>query len=114
MATKINIGLLDKKTKDKIKQYHERCEELYEGVTKKLTNDVEVMVNWTEGEESTIIDMGELDDGSVSENRVEKARQELKEKVDKEIKKIIEFADKIADKLGVNKDKFFNQYFAAQ
>ena len=57
--------------------------------------------------------MGELDDGSVSENRVEKARKELKKKVDKEIKKITEFADKIADKLGVNKDEFFDQYFAA-
>jgi len=113
MKTKIDISSLDEATKNEIERLQRRCEELYEGVTKKLTNDVEVMVIWTEGDESDIVDMGELDDGSVSENRVEKARKELKKKVDKEIKKITEFADKIADKLGVNKDEFFDQYFAA-
>lgn len=113
MNTKIDISSLDKATKNEIERLHKRCEELYEGVTKKLTNSVEVMVNWTEGEESDIVDMGELEDGSVSENRVEKARQELKTKVDAEIKNIIAFSDNIADQLGVDRTEFFDQYFAA-
>ena len=38
---------------------------------------------------------------------------ELKTKVDAEIKNIIAFSDKIADQLGVDRSEFFDQYFAA-
>jgi len=95
MTNKIDISSLAMSnvyTKNKIEQMHKRCEELYKGIK------VDLIIRWTEGTECDIVGL-DID--------------EIKNEINKEIDNIINFSNSIADQLGVDRDEFFQQYFAA-
>lgn len=116
MSNKIDISSLDEATKNEIERIKNRCKELYEGVQESTTIKVDYMVNWNEGTECNIIDIGPDIPGipfNLHWDNIDDLMNELKAKIDIEIKNIVIFSDNIADQLGVDRTEFFDQYFAA-
>lgn len=109
MNTEIDISSLDEHTKNKIDEMNKRCVELYRGIEVIINLPITLTYSWTEGETGVIYDPK----SEIDWNFVEKQEQELQQKMDKEVKEIIDFADSVADRLGVDRDEFFDQYFAA-
>lgn len=107
--TKIDITSLDDATKAKIEQYQKRCEELDGVVEKPITLNYKVGVIWDSLEPSAV------DVGSESDlyDQINKAEKEYLEEIKKEAKEIVKFSEEIADKLGVDRMEFWNQYFLA-
>jgi hypothetical protein len=116
MTTKFDISSLDEASNSKIEKMHKRCEELSEGVQRSTTIKVDYMVDWNEGTECNIIDIGPDIPGipfNLHWDDMEKLMKELKSEIDEEIKNIIDFSESVADQLGVDKTEFWNQYFLA-
>jgi len=116
MTTKIDISSLDEATKNKIEQMYKRCGELNNGVQKSTTIKVDYMVGWDYGTKCYITDIGPDIPGvpfMPHWDNMEKLMNDFKNEIDEEIINIIDFANSIADQLGVDRDEFFQQYFAA-
>jgi hypothetical protein len=112
----IDISSLDNDTKEKLFKYQKRCEELSEGIKRSTTINADYMVVWDMGLESTIIDIGPDIPGIPFElhwDHMDELMENLKEEIDKEIKEIMKFSDEVADKLGVDRHKFFLEHLAA-
>lgn len=114
MSTEIDISSLDEDTKNKIDEMSKRCSKLYNGVKRSTTLNVDYMVSWTAGTECDIVDIGPDIPGipfRIYWDNMENLMDDLKQEIDEEIKEIIDFANSVADRLGVDRDEFFSQYF---
>lgn len=122
--TKIDISSLDAETKKKIKELGKRSKQIQKGVSKTVfvtpkTIKFKVEAEWDEGDSCYLVDF-DYDKGyclkaekamNHNDKIIREAHENFKKEIDAEIKSIITFSDKIANKLGVNKDDFFDQYF---
>jgi hypothetical protein len=114
MITKIDISSLDEVTKNKIKEMRKRCAELHKGVHKSVLIKVRCLINWTDGTECDVVDVGVDIPGIPLKPHwgdMEKLTNDFKKEIDEEIKNIINFSNSVADKLGVDKEEFFKEYF---
>ncbi len=124
MTTKIDISSLDVNTKKKIKELGKRSKQIQKGVSRSVyitpkTIKFKVEAEWEDGDSCYLPNFdcdyefyGNAD--KAIENiikTVKKAHEDFKKKIDAEIKTITAFSDKIADKLGVDRTEFFDQYF---
>lgn len=124
MNTKIDISSLDANTKKKIKELGKRSKQIQTGVSKTVyitpkTIKFKVEAEWDDGNSCYLVNF-DYDDGYYGKadksieniiKTVKKAHEDFKKNIDAEIKSIIAFSDKIADKLGVDRNEFFDQYF---
>ena len=112
MTTKIDISSLDEYTKNRIEKLSKRCSELYIGIDVVVNLPITLTYTWTEGETGGVGEWGNYPKYEIDWDFVQKHEQELQQKMDKEVKDIIDFSNSVADRLGVDRDKFFDQYFA--
>lgn len=113
MNTAIDISSLDEHTKNKIDEMSKRCVELYQGIEVVVNLPITLTFSWTEGETGVVDEWGNHPKSEINWDFVQKQEQELQQKMDKEVKDIIDFSNSVADRLGVDRDEFFDQYFAA-
>ena len=123
MNTKIDISSLDAETKKKIKALGKRSKQIQNGVSEAVSITFKpikfkVEAEWDEGDSCYLVDFdydryyGKADKAfNHIAKTIRDAHENFKKKIDAEIKTITAFSDKIADKLGVNRNDFFDQYF---
>ena len=119
--TKIDISSLDAETKNKIEQYSERCQELDAVVERPIVLNCKIGViwddRWADAEktyaiigiaEPTIVDV--VDESGIWD-QIRKEEEKFLAEIKKETQEIVNFSNKIADQLGVNREEFWDQYF---
>lgn len=109
MTTKIDISSLDEYTKNRIEKLGKRCSELSDGVEIVVNLTVKYNCYWTEGE-SCVIEEWEPN-RAIDWDFVNKQEEEFRQKIDEEIKDIVDFSNSVADRLGVDRDEMRVQYF---
>lgn len=108
-TTKIDISSLDNYTKDRIVKLSARTKELVSGVEVEIAvPSIKVDVEWDEGTECS---GPYIDNESIDWDSVEKQRSAIEQRINAEIKDICDFSDYCADRLSVDRFKFFDQYF---
>lgn len=111
MTTKIDISSLDDITKAKIEKIEKRCHELSSGQTVTVNLPIEITYGWYDGFNGLVHEWGHDINHEVNWDLVKKHQEEIQQKLDAEIKEIMDFANSVADRLGVDRDEFFSQYF---
>ena len=112
--SKIDISSLDAETKNKIEQYSERCQELDDLVERPIVLNCKIGVNWSGSLEPTIVDVV---DESYIWDQIRKEEKKFLAEIKKETQEIVNFSNKIADQLGVNREEFwdyFTQYVSKE
>lgn len=124
MTTKIDISSLDAETKKKIKALGKRSKEIQKGVSDSVCVTLKpikfkVKAEWNERVSCDLVNF-DYDKGyctgaekamNYNNKIIREAHEKFRKKINAEIKDIINFSEKIADKLGVDRTEFFDQYF---
>lgn len=113
MITKIDISSLDEATKNKIVDLKKRCSELGVGEEVVVNLPITITYGWYEGRSGLVHEWGNYPKSEINWEIVKQNEKEIQQKLDAEIKSILDFSDSIADQLGVDKTEFWNQYFLA-
>jgi hypothetical protein len=112
MNTEIDISSLDDATIAKIKTIEKRCSELSNGQTVTVNLPIEIAYGWYDGINGIVHEWGHRIKHEVNWDLVKKHQDEIQQKLDAEIKEILDFSNSVADRLGVDRDEFFAEYFA--
>lgn len=113
MTTKIDISSLDEYTKEKIKTIQQRCSELADGQEVTVNLPIKIIYGWYDGISGIVHEWGHHPKHEIDWETVKQNEKEIQQKLDTEIKEILDFSNSVADRLGVDRDEFFLQYFAA-
>lgn len=109
-TTKIDISSLDEATKNKIFDLRKRCSELGNGEEVVVNLPIKITYGWYEGG-VVVHEWGNYPKSEINWEIVKQNEEEIQQKLDAEVKSILDFANSVADQLGVNRDNFFDQYF---
>ena len=107
MKTKIDISSLDDATKDKIAAIQKRCVELSNGQEITVNLPITIGYGWYDGENAVVHEWGSAPKYEINWEIVKKHEEDIQKKLDSEVKDIIDFSNSIADRLGVDRDDFF-------
>lgn len=108
-TTKIDISSLDSYTQKRISKLKVRCKELEKGICFDIPiNSLKVIVGWYGGHCASI---QRADESDINWRLVASEEDDILDKVNEEIQDIMDFADSCADRLGVDRKDFWNQYF---
>ena len=110
-TTKIDISSLDEATKNKIVDLRKRCSELGNGEEVVVNLPIKITYGWYEGQSGLVHEWGNYPKSEINWEIVKQNEKEIQQKLDAEVKSILDFANSVADQLGVNRDDFFDQYF---
>jgi hypothetical protein len=113
MTTKIDISSLDDITKEKIKAIQQRCSELANGQEITVNLPIKIEYGWFNGNNGVVSEWGHYPKDEIDWEIVKQHEKEIQHKLDTEIKEILDFSNSVADRLSVDRDEFFQQYFAA-
>lgn len=110
MNTKIDISSLDNYTQKRIPKLRARYEELEKGIEFDIpVENIKVIVGWYDGLEA---DIERADESNIDWDLIASKEDDILKKINEEIQDIIEFSDSCADRLGVDRTEFWDQYFA--
>ncbi len=112
MTTKIDISSLDNITKEKIEKIEKRCRELSSGQTVTVNLPIEITYGWYDGINGIVSEWGHHLKHEIDWDFVKKQEADIQNKLNAEIKEIVDFSNSVADRLSVDRDEFFLEYFA--
>ena len=100
MTTDINS--LDDVTRDKIKTIQQRCSELANGQEITVNLPIKIKYGWYDGNRGIVHEWGNNLKHEIDWEIVKQNEKEIQQKLDAEIKEIVDFSNSVADRFGVD------------
>lgn len=100
----MDLRKLNKEEREKLEKLSKRSKDLENGININIKMNIQAQFIWQEGTSGSV---GRPDLYS----SFEPMRKKAEEKINKEIEEIINFSNSCADKIGIDRNEFWRDYF---